>query len=60
MIDLKGNEISDDILFQVVESVTDTFLKMPAMAVSPPPAPLEEESWTGTISVTGDSTAHSP
>jgi CheY-specific phosphatase CheX len=53
MIDLKGNEISDDMLFQVVESVTDTFLKMPAIAASPPDVSAESELWTGTVSVTG-------
>lgn len=53
MIDLKGNEISDEMLFQVVESVTDTFLKMPAVAVSPPDAGTQEELWTGTVSITG-------
>lgn len=53
MIDLKGNETSDGVLFQIVESVTDTFLKMPASAASPPTGVPAADLWTGTISITG-------
>ena len=55
MIDLKGNETSDSVLFQIVESVTDTFLKMPATAAKPPEGagPPAADLWTGSISITG-------
>jgi len=54
MIDLNGNETSDDLLLQIVDSVTHTFLKIPALMASPPDAAVASgETWTGTIAITG-------
>jgi CheY-specific phosphatase CheX len=54
MIDLNGNETSDDLLLQIVNSVTYTFLNTPALCASPPDgAAPPEETWTGSISITG-------
>src|ERR1700761_6844249 len=45
----------DQVLFQVVESVTDTFLKMPAVAASAPTSGQvsTDEQWSGTVQIAG-------